>query len=174
MARPISRLEKLYFRLQAQHACLAWAFNEIANHPGVVFEIGLGKGRTYDHLRRHLPDREILVFDREVSSDPDWAPDEKHLFLGDLSVTLPQAAKEFESRVVMAHSDVGSPGPFSSYGNTTMSGLVSTHLAPALADGAIILSDLPLVMPNALALPLPAGARENHYFLYRYSRKQLL
>ena len=46
----LTRLEKLLFRLEAQHICLQWIFREIAGRPGVVFEMGLGHGRTYDHL----------------------------------------------------------------------------------------------------------------------------
>ncbi|NRP21676.1 hypothetical protein LPJGGPFB_04935 [Ensifer adhaerens] len=58
------RPEKLLFRLEAQRICLEWAFREIAGRPGIVFEMGLGHGRTYDHLRIHLPEREIYVLDR--------------------------------------------------------------------------------------------------------------
>jgi S-adenosyl-L-methionine methyltransferase len=168
MTRSISRLEKLYFRLEAQNACLAWTLEKMSSHPGVVFEIGLGQGRTYDHLRRYLPGRDIFVFDRQIKSYPDCTPDAEHLLLGDLSVTLPQAASRFAGKVILAHSDVGS---FSAEGNVAISGLVSALLMPALADGAFILSDLPLAIPNALPLPLPAGAREDHYYLYRFSRK---
>lgn len=168
MARSISRLEKLYFRLEAQNACFAWAFDQIADLPGVVFEIGLGHGRTFDHLQRYMPDREIFAFDREVNSYPDCTPDPDHLLKGDLSDTLPDAARRFAGQVVLAHSDVGS---FSAESNSRMSSLVSSGLAPALAEGALIMSDLPLTIPNTVALPLPAGAREDRYYLYRHSRR---
>lgn len=167
MTRTISRLEKLYFRLEAQNACLAWAFEQIAGRSGVVFEIGLGHGRTYDHLRRYLPGREIYVFDREVDSYPDCTPDDDHMLLGDLSLTLPQASARFAGQVMLAHSDVGS---HSGEGNAAISGLVSTHLPKALADGALILSDLPLSIVGATPLPLPAGARADRYYLYRFTR----
>lgn len=168
MTRSISRLEKLYFRLEAQNACLAWAFGQIAGHPGVVFEIGLGLGRSFDHLKRYLPDREIFVFDREVNSYPDCRPDAEHMVLGDLSLTLPQASSRFAGQVILAHSDVGS---FSAEGNATMSGIVSSFLPPALAEGALVLSDLPLSIANTRPLPLPGNAREGRYYLYRYSQK---
>jgi hypothetical protein len=162
----ISRLEKLLYRLEAQHACLAWAFDEIKDRPGIVFELGLGHGRTYDHLRRHLPDRDIYVFEREIDSYPDCTPDRAHLILGDLSVTLPAAAKDFLGKVVMAHSDVGS---FEPQHNSAMSELVSRALPPSLAPGALVLSDLPLSIAGAEQLPLPKGAREGRYYLYRFS-----
>ena len=64
----LTRLEKLLFRLEAQRLCLEWAFGEIAGMPGIVFEMGLGHGRTYDHLRTHLPKREIYVLLRRFAS----------------------------------------------------------------------------------------------------------
>ena len=75
----LSRLDKLFYRVEAQHACLSWAFEQIADPPGVVFEMGLGHGRTYDHLRINLPDRDIYVFDREIDCIPDCRPPDNRL-----------------------------------------------------------------------------------------------
>src|SRR5262245_28545555 len=108
MNKRLSRLEKLYFRLEAQHACLAWAFEDIATKPGIVFELGLGHGRTFHHLRQYLPQREIYVFDRSVDSYPDCTPDMQHMITGELATTLPEAARRFAGQVILAHSDVGS------------------------------------------------------------------
>ena len=168
MTKSISRLEKLYFRLEAQNACLAWAFTQIADKPGIVFEIGLGLGRSFDHLRCYLPGREIFAFDRQVDSYPDCTPEQDHLRLGELAETLPEASNRFAGKVILAHSDVGS---FSAEGNAKMSGIVSAYLPGALADGAIILSDLPLSIKNATPLSLPPGAREGRYYIYRFARK---
>ncbi len=161
----LTRLEKLLYRLEAQHACLEFAFKDIAEKPGPVFEIGLGHGRTFHHLRHHLPGREIFVFERQVDSYPDCTPDADHIFLGDIGTTLPAAAERFRGQVVLAHSDVGT---FESSHNQAMSRLVSGALAPALVPGALILSDLPLDVPGTAALPLPAKAKEGRYFMYRY------
>lgn len=163
----ISRLEKLLFRMEAQVACLAWAFAQIEGRSGLVFELGLGHGRTFSHLRQYLPGRDIYVFDREVNSYPDCTPEPDRIILGELSDTLPVAAQRFGGRVMLAHTDVGS---FSAEHNARMAGLVSAHLAPALADGALILSDLPLDVPDTTRLPLPPGAREDRYYIYRYHR----
>ena len=161
----ISWLERLLFRLQAQHACLAWAFAAIADKPGPVFELGLGHGRTYDHLRKNLPGRDIFVFDREVDCFPECTPDEGHMILGELHETLPDAAQRFGHTVCLAHCDVGSYAPEH---NTRMSALVSRNLAPCLADGALILSDLPLTIPETTSLPLPDGAPAGRYHIFRY------
>jgi hypothetical protein len=166
MTPKLSRLEKLLFRLEAQHACLAWAFKEIEGKPGIVFELGLGHGRTYDHLRKAMPGREIIVFERKVDSYPDCTPPESHTILGEIDDTLPKAAERFRGQVVLAHSDVGS---FEAAHNARMSGIVSKYLAPALAKDALILSDLPLEVPNTKRLPLPPGAREERYYIYRYA-----
>lgn len=168
-AMRLTRLEKLYYRLEAQHACLAWAFADIAERPGIVFELGLGHGRTFHHLRHYLPERRIFVFDRAVDSYPDCTPDAEHMIVGELAETLPRAARRHAGQVVLAHSDVGS---FGAEHNAAMSGLVSQHLPPALADGAVILSDLPLKIAAAKPLPLPQGAKEGRYYMYRYASKQ--
>ena len=149
-------------------ACLAWAFQEISGTPGLVFEMGLGHGRTFSHLRRYLPDRDIYVFDRAVNSYPDCTPEADRISLGELETTLPAAAARFAGQVALAHSDVGS---FSQEHNTNMAGLVSAHLEPALTEGALILSDLPITVPGTTRLPLPPGARDDRYYVYRFSRR---
>lgn len=161
----LTRLEKLLYRLEAQHLCLEWAFKEIAGRPGVVFEMGLGHGRTYDHLRVNLPDRDIYVLDREIDSFDDCVPPDDRLLLGDIAETLDAAVQRFGGRVVLAHADLGS---YTEEHNIAMSAKLSRHLSPVLAPSALVLSDLPLALPGARALPLPAGAREDRYFLYRH------
>lgn len=159
-----TRLERLLFRLEAQHRCLNWAVSEIADTPGPVFELGLGHGRTYDHLRRHLPGRDIFVFDREIDCFPDCTPDAEHLILGKLSDTLPEARFRFAGKAVLVNSDVGT---YDEALNAEMAGVVSAALPALLAPGAIVLSDLPLEMPRARSSPLPPGVRSERYFIYR-------
>ena len=87
----MSRLDSFIRRLEAQRACLEYAAGQIRDLPGPVLELGLGNGRTYDHLRELLPEREIFVFERAVNAHPDCIPDPAHLILGDVRATLPQA-----------------------------------------------------------------------------------
>ncbi|MFZ5674399.1 MAG: class I SAM-dependent methyltransferase [Pseudomonadota bacterium] len=159
-----SRLERLLYRLEAQHRCLNWAFGEIAGRPGPVLELGLGHGRTYDHMRRHLPGRDIFVFDREIDCFPDCTPDAEHLILGKLSDTLPEARYRFGGKAVLVNSDVGT---YDEAINAEIAEVVSAALPALLAPGAIVLSDLPLTLPKAKALPLPLDVRSERYFLYR-------
>lgn len=160
----LTRLDKLLFRLDAQHKCLHWAFREISGRPGYVFEMGLGHGRTYDHMRVHLPDREIYVLDREIDSFDDCVPPDDRLLLGDIADTLTSAIPRFSGKVILAHADLGS---YTEEHNSAMIAKLSRHLPPVLAPDAIVLSDLPLELEGATALPLPDGAREGRYFLYR-------
>jgi len=160
----ITRLEKLLYRLQSQHACLNWAFAEIKDKPGIVFELGLGLGRTFSHLRAYLPEREIYVFERQIHSYPDCTPEERQLVIGDLAETLPHMAARYAGKVCLVNSDVGS---FDKEQNAVMAGIVSGAAGPALAPGAIITSDLPLDIPGTRPLPLPPGAHEERFYLYR-------
>lgn len=166
MTKPqITRLEKTLFRLEAQHACLNWAVAEIADRPGPIFDLGLGLGRTYNHLSAKLGarSRDIVVFEREVRAYPDCLPPDDQLRIGDLAETLPREAGLHEGKVVLAHSDVGSMDKAM---NAKMSALVSGGLGPALAPGAIVMSDLPLDIEGVAPHPLPTGAREGRYYLY--------
>lgn len=160
----LTRLDRLRLRLEAQNACLAWAFGQIEKTPGIVFELGLGHGRTYDHLRTHLPERDIYVFDREVDCYEDCTPPADRMMLGNIDETLERAAGRFANAAVLVHSDMGS---YTEAHNSAMSALLSRMLPAVLAPGAIVVSDLPLTMTGVNALPLPPGAQEGRYFLYR-------
>ncbi len=67
----MSRLDSVIRRLQAQRACLNKAAGLVGGLPGAVLELGLGNGRTFDHLREILPGREIFVLEREVAAHTD-------------------------------------------------------------------------------------------------------
>lgn len=162
--RTLSRLEKTLFRLQAQHACMDWLFAQIKGQPGVVAELGLGHGRTFDHLRRHLPDREIYVFDFANDAYDDCQPDPDHLILGDIAETFPQAMARLGGRVILANTDIGS---FDRERNKASAAMASRLLPPAIAPGGFIMSDLPLTLPDFITLPLPESAPEGRYFLYQ-------
>ena len=64
-AQRFTRLDKLRLRLEAQNACLDWAFGEIAGRPGPVFELGLGHGPKCRQILRNLDEnngfRSIIV-----------------------------------------------------------------------------------------------------------------
>lgn len=160
----MSRLDSFIRRLEAQRACLDHAVTLIRDAPGVIFELGLGQARTYDHLRALAPEREVFVFDRQVDVPDAWRPDAGHLILGDIAATLPRAGVRFAGRVCLVHSDIGT-------GDTTLNARIADFLAtalpPLLAPGAVVVSDQPLAPAGTTPLDLPAGVKPGRYSLYR-------
>jgi hypothetical protein len=160
----MSRLDSVIRRLRAQRACLQRAVEMIRDLPGPVLELGLGNGRTYDHLRQSLPDREIFVFEREVAADPGCLPDAAHLLLGDIHQTLPAAVARFGPSVALVHSDMGTGDAEL---NGRLAGFVATHLPSLLRPGGVVVSDQDLNLEGAEALPLPEEVRPGRYFMCR-------
>lgn len=163
----MSRLDSFLRRLTAQRDCLNLAAELVRGLPGPVFEFGLGNGRTYDHLREICPDREIFVFERQVSAHPDCVPDAEHLFEGLLEDRLSALRERFAGRVALVHSDLGS-GRADQDART--SAMVSAGLPALMAAGGVIVSDQELTLPGAQAIPLPPDVRPGRYFLYRWPR----
>src|SRR5690349_7049989 len=105
----MSRLDSFIRRLEAQRTCLGDAARRVETLTGVVLELGLGNGRTFDHLRETCPGREIYVFDRQVAAHPDCIPAADHLFLGDLTATLKTARQRLgDGAAALVHVDLGS------------------------------------------------------------------
>ena len=104
----MSRLDSFIRRLEAQRACLNHAIHLVRDLPGPVFELGLGNGRTFDHLRANLPGREIFVFERRVAAHPECVPDDAHLFEGPIEETLKSVAGRFAGQIALLHADLGS------------------------------------------------------------------
>ncbi|MCA0871184.1 class I SAM-dependent methyltransferase [Seohaeicola saemankumensis] len=102
----MSRLDSMLRRLAAQRDGLNWAASETAAIPGDVVDLGLGNGRTYDHLREILPQRRIWVIDRVLQCHPSCTPPEADFLQGEAE---PMLAKLYESgaRIAMAHYDFG-------------------------------------------------------------------
>ncbi len=162
----MTRLESVIRRLQAQRACLDWVAEQLNPAAGVVFELGLGNGRTYDHLLHRLPEREIYVFERRVAAHPDCIPDHQHLYLGDITQTLPQAASDHAGRCVLVHCDIGT-GVESE--NRAIAKFVSTALVPALAPRALLVSDQPLLIEGSEEVALPSSVAKGRYFIRRFN-----
>ena len=80
----LSRLDSFIERVSAQRLCLDMACGLVVDRAGLVLEIGLGNGRTYDHLRQRLPRHDILTFDRAIVAHPAFAAGGMHTgFLDD-------------------------------------------------------------------------------------------
>lgn len=160
----MSRLDSVIRRLQAQRSCLEMAAAMIADVPGPVLEFGLGNGRTFDHLRQILPDREIFEFDRQVAAHPDCIPDDDHMIVGDFRDTVPVALARVGAPAAMIHFDIGS-------GDAAANAELASWMAGAtkglLAADGVALADQELVGTSWRAIDLPDGVAPGRYFMYR-------
>lgn len=161
----MSRLDSFIRRLQAQRACLDFAAAAISELPGPILELGLGNGRTFDHLRALLPEREIFVFEREVRAHPDSTPDGGHLLLGDIRATLPRALEHLPGRAALVHSDIGTGDAAR---NAALAAWLADALPALLQPGAIVVADQALFAHRLINLPPPPGIEPERYFLYRH------
>jgi hypothetical protein len=158
-----SRLTRMIDRLETQRLCLELAARLIEGLPGPVLEIGLGKGRTYDHLRKILPDREIFVFDRALHGPAEARPPASHLFHGEFHQTLPMIPERITAGAALAHVDIGTDDPKL---DAEAAAFVAQCLVPAMAPGAIVAADRAMVPSDWTTLPLPEAVRRP-YYLYR-------
>lgn len=161
----MTRLDSVIERLQAQRACLDWAAQAVAGMDGPVLEIGLGNGRTYDHLRARMGGaRRILAFDRALAAHPACVPPEDCLILGDMRETLPSLPARGVPPAALAHSDIGSG---EAEETAARAAWLAAHLPALLRPQGIVLSDQPLDTPEFIPLDPPRGTARSRYHVYR-------
>jgi hypothetical protein len=160
----MSRLDSFIRRLEAQRACLDASRALIAGLPGPILELGLGNGRTFDHLRCLYPDREIFVFERQPAAHPACLPDPTHLIVGDIQETLPAALAWLPSRAALVHNDIGTGDPLR---NAELARWLARALPPLVRPGGIVISDQRLDSAAFIPQDLPGTLPEGRYFLYR-------
>ena len=166
----MSRLDSFIRRLEAQRACLDWAVDAVRDLPGPVVELGLGNGRTYDHLRARVGGgRAIFALDRQLAAHPSSVPDQNHLVLGDFRDTLPALVRRLGGPVAaLVHADTGSGDEQASRDQAAR--LVDL-IDVLLAGGGFVVSDQNMT-PHAHGWreeALPAGVAPGRYFIYRKS-----
>jgi len=160
----MTRLDSAIRRLTAQRDLLDWASRAIGP-TGLVLEVGLGNGRTYDHLRSRLPGREIYAFERSPAAHPDCYPPEGYLIVGDLFETLPPFIERHgRSSAALIHIDVGT-------GDEDLNRRVALRLSPLLEallqPGGLLLGDRVFEMPSCRNISSQTGVPEGRYFVYR-------
>ena len=160
----MSRLDSFIRRLEAQRACLELGAVLVRGLDGDVLELGLGNGRTYDHLRELFPDRKIYVCDRVIAAHPDCVPPSECLLLGDMRETLPAARRRLGGRVALAHLDPAT-------GDVAASRALADELAPLIVpllrlDGVLVSEPL-VAVAGFNPLPLPDGVPPGRYNIYR-------
>jgi hypothetical protein len=156
----MSRLDSFIRRMRAQRAVLEEAAALVEGRPGPVVDLGLGAGRTFDHLVALFPDRPVFAFDQFVQAALPVLPAPDRLVLGDIRETLPLALHRLGAPAALIHNDLGSADPVMNAG-------VAAWLAPAIlaiaGPDAIVVSSFPLPFPAARLLPLPAEVPPHRY-----------
>lgn len=162
----MSRLDSFIARMKAQRDCLNFLKPAIDALPGPILEVGLGNGRTYDHLRDLFPGRDIFVFERKVAAHPDCIPPDDRLFLGEANESIPRAADKLGATAALIHTDLGT-------GDHEANVEMGRWLGPALdalaAKGSYVLANQTLDVARWQRQPDPPGVPEGRYFLYRVS-----
>lgn len=164
-----SRLERMIARLVTQRALLDWAAERVSGIDGPVLEIGLGKGRTYSHLRRQFPDRDIWAFDYEVHAPAHSRPAPERILLGDFRETLSACWTEIDAPPALVHADIGTE---SRRADAALAQFVGSAMVPRLAPGGLLLGDRDmdcagLTRLETPAVTLPEGIAPWPYYLYR-------
>ena len=159
-----SRLDLFIDRMVSQRACLDFAISETAAMKGPVFELGLGNGRTYHHMRRYVEKRDIYVFERVVGAHPDSIPPEDKVILGDVRETLPASVQRFGAAASLIHADLGG---HSREKNDIFARFVSPLIEPLLAPGGLMVSSDRMYFENLTELALPEGAVAERCYIYR-------
>lgn len=157
----MSRLESMRRRLSAQIDGLNWAAKEITALNGDALELGLGNGRTYDHLRQELPNRRIWVIDREMRAHPSSTPPDADFLSGEAKDILTDMAKR-GVRLALAHCDFGIGV---AQEDAAVGAELSALLAPLMVSGGLIVSQPP--MTGFEAINGPGSIAPGRYLFYR-------
>lgn len=164
-----SRLERMIARLVTQRALLDRAAACVAGIDGPVLEVGLGKGRTYSHLRRLFPDREIWAFDYEIHAPAHSRPGPERIRLGDFRETLLTCWAEIGKPPALVHADIGTE---SRRADAALARFVGSVMAQRLAPGGLLLGDRDMGCAGLTCLETPALSLPDRiaawpYFVYR-------
>lgn len=136
----MSRLDSMLRRLTAQRDGLNWAAARIEGLKGDVLDMGLGNGRTYDHLREILPDRRIWVMDRILQCHPDSTPPAEDFLQGEAEPMLKKLAKD-GPRIALAHYDFGRG---IKHEDVAEAAKLSKLIGSVMVSGGLLISGQPL------------------------------
>ncbi|MEO1733823.1 MAG: class I SAM-dependent methyltransferase [Pseudomonadota bacterium] len=157
----MSRLDSMLRRLTAQRDGLNWAAEVIKDLEGQVLDLGLGNGRTYDHLREILSARRIWVIDRVLQCHPSSTPPADDFLEGEAEPML-DALVHSGARIALAHYDLG-------FGIKEQDVAEAARLSPLIArimiPGGLLVSGQPLV--GFRQIDGPDTIAPDRYLFYR-------
>ena len=156
----MSRLESFRRRLTAQIDGINWAIEQTKDTKGDILEMGLGNGRTYDHLREYA-DRRIWVIDRILQCHPSCVPPEADFLKGEADAMLEHLAKN-TAQIAFAHYDFG-------FGvkekDVEEGGRLSPLIKAVMVPGGMVVSQQPLV--GFTQIWGPESIDRDRYLFYR-------
>ena len=157
----MSRLDSVLRRLSAQRDGLNWAARQIAGLKGEVLDLGLGNGRTYDHLREILPERRIRVMDRALNCHHSCIPPADDFLEGEAEPMLRLLART-GPRFILVHYDFGKGVEAE---DRAESARLSPLIAPVMLQGGLIVSGQPLIGFEQISGP--DSIATDRYLFYR-------
>lgn len=157
----MSRLDSMLRRLTAQRDGLNWAAAQIETLSGEVLDMGLGNGRTYDHLREVLPGRRIWVMDRVLQCHPSCTPPEADFLMGEAEPMLEKLAS-LGTPIVLAHYDFGMGIKAEDVAEAAR---LSPLIARVMTPGGLIISGQPLL--GFTEIKGPDSIPPERYLFYR-------
>ena len=155
----MSRLNSMMRRLAAQADGLEWANTMVDSLKGDFLDMGLGNGRTYDHIREIAADRRIWVIDRALNCHPSCVPPEEDFLQGEAEAMLNKMAAD-GTKIAMAHYDFGFGDKAKDVAEAArLSELIKKIMLP----GGVLVSGQPLVGFEQVRGPTTV-APERYYF----------
>ena len=155
----MSRLDSMMRRLAAQRDGLEWGHAQVQGMDGDYVDMGLGNGRTYDHLREIAPDRRIWVIDRALNCHPSCVPPQEDFLEGGAEDMLKKLAAD-QQKLVLGHYDFG-------FGvkekDVAEAARLSPLIAAVMAPRGVLISGQPLVGFEQVRGP-ETVAPERYYF----------
>lgn len=155
----MSRLNSMMRRLAAQAEGLEWGLTQIGSLEGDFLEMGLGNGRTYDHMREIAPDRRIWVIDRALNCHESCVPPKADYLEGEAEDMLRKLAED-GAKVALGHYDFGF-GVKSK--DVAEAARLSDMIAKVMAPNGALMSGQPLVGFEQVRGP-ETVAPERYYF----------
>lgn len=137
----MSRLDSMMRRLAAQKDGLEWGHGLVEGVDGDYLDMGLGNGRTYDHIREIAPNRRIWVIDRALNCHPSCVPPKEDFLEGEAEDMLKKLAEQ-GAQIALGHYDFG-------FGvkekDVAEAARLSPMIAAVMAPGGVLISGQPLV-----------------------------
>ncbi|MEM8854443.1 MAG: class I SAM-dependent methyltransferase [Pseudomonadota bacterium] len=158
----MSRLDSFIRRMSAQRLLLNAAAAHVADIDGPIIDLGIGAGRTFDHLCALFPDRDVFAFDTHLQSALTVLPPPERMVVGDIRQTLPFALPRLGARAALIHNDLGSADPV---GNTALAHWLAPAILAVAQPNAIVVTSFLLPFESAVSLPLPEGVRPGRYHM---------